>query len=565
MELFCGASPNKFVVCPIKYFYIKMIIINYIIIKSKKKKINFIQLKNQYIYEIDINDQCEEGYIGLSKFQRETLHIDKGEKIKINRINISDQIPYISSLTLKISLLRNKRTTLIESDVYDKLLTKLNENVINISQKIGIRQNEIPLLFEVKHLKIQQEEDESDEQKATTAAATYGVIGTNLLINFEYDKSNPLLMFIESVERHKQIIKSDWSFESMGIGGLDDEFGAILRRAFASRIYSKDVLKSFGIRHVKGILLYGPPGTGKTLIARQISKMIDNNGPEPIKVNGPEILNKYVGASEENIRKLFEAAEKEQKEKGDDSHLHVIIFDEIDAICKQRGSNRGSTGVHDTVVNQLLSKLDGVDQLNNILVIGMTNRKDMIDEALLRPGRFEVHMPIGLPDHQGRIQIFKIKTKAMDQSGRLNKESIDWDILSNLSKNMSGAEIEGVVNHAISLAMEPALDTTSGFTFNEEIQKNLQVEMKHLQLAIKMNPPSYGINEHSLLNYIPVHYISYSQHLMNLTQDIHENILKLISSKHLQILSICLDGIHGTGKTSFVSTNCFTNYFNTIY
>ena len=360
-------------------------------------------------------------------------------------------------------------------------------------------------------------------------------------------------MFIESVERHKQIIKSDWSFESMGIGGLDDEFGAILRRAFASRIYSKDVLKSFGIRHVKGILLYGPPGTGKTLIARQISKMIDNNGPEPIKVNGPEILNKYVGASEENIRKLFEAAEKEQKEKGDDSHLHVIIFDEIDAICKQRGSNRGSTGVHDTVVNQLLSKLDGVDQLNNILVIGMTNRKDMIDEALLRPGRFEVHMPIGLPDHQGRIQIFKIKTKAMDQSGRLNKESIDWDILSNLSKNMSGAEIEGVVNHAISLAMEPALDTTSGFTFNEEIQKNLQVEMKHLQLAIKMNPPSYGINEHSLLNYIPVHYISYSQHLMNLTQDIHENILKLISSKHLQILSICLDGIHGTGKTSLAA------------
>jgi vesicle-fusing ATPase len=123
------------------------------------------------------------------------------------------------------------------------------------------------------------------------------------------------------------------------------------------------------------------------------------NAREPKIINGPEVLNKFVGQSEENIRKLFEDAEKEYKEKGDESGLHIIIFDELDAVCKQRGSGSGGgTGVGDSVVNQLLSKLDGVNQLNNILLIGMTNRMDMIDEALLRAGRLEVHLEIGLPD-----------------------------------------------------------------------------------------------------------------------------------------------------------------------
>ena len=117
---------------------------------------------------------------------------------------------------------------------------------------------------------------------------------------------------------------------------------------------------------IVGILLFGPPGTGKTLMARQIGKML--NAREPKIVNGPQILDKYVGESEANIRRLFADAEEEEKRMGANSGLHIIIFDEIDAICKARGSVAGNSGVNDTVVNQLLSKIDGVDQLNNILV-----------------------------------------------------------------------------------------------------------------------------------------------------------------------------------------------------
>jgi vesicle-fusing ATPase len=144
--------------------------------------------------------------------------------------------------------------------------------------------------------------------------------------------------------------------------------------------------------------------------------------------------------------------------------LHIIIFDELDAICKQRGSTGGGTGVGDSVVNQLLSKvsflspeysaddqMDGVDQLNNVLIIGMTNRMDMIDEALLRPGRLEVHIEISLPDEAGRLQILNIHTNKMRTNGVMAGD-VDIAELAAVTKNFSGAEIGGLVKSATSFA-----------------------------------------------------------------------------------------------------------------
>jgi vesicle-fusing ATPase len=251
----------------------------------------------------------------------------------------------------------------------------------------------------------------------------------------------------------------DWDFEKMGIGGLDTEFNAIFRRAFASRIYPPSVMQKLGTKHVRGLLLYGPPGTGKTLIARQIGKML--NGREPKIVSGPEVLNKFVGQSEENVRKLFEEAEKEQAERGIDSDLHIIIMDELDAICRARGSTTASAGVGDTVVNQLLAKIDGVNSLNNILVIGMTNRKELIDPALLRPGP-----PRGarrdLAARRRRPRADSQDPHGADAQNGFLDPSVDVDdIARNHMKNYSGAEIEGVVKAAQSWAMQRQVNPTN--------------------------------------------------------------------------------------------------------
>eukprot|EP00702_Spironucleus_salmonicida_P006409 EST47700.1 ATPase associated with various cellular activities family protein [Spironucleus salmonicida] len=197
--------------------------------------------------------------------------------------------------------------------------------------------------------------------------------------------------------------ENEIDIQSIGIGGLNAQFTQIFRRAFVSRMFPPHLVRKYDLQHVRGILLFGPPGTGKTLIARKIGQLL--NTKEPKIVSGPEILDMYVGNSEANIRKLFADAEKDWKELGDESELHLIVMDELDAICKQRGSRGDSTGTYDSIVNQLLAKMDGVDSLGNILVVGMTNRKDLIDSALLRPGRFEVHVEIHLPDLQGRHQI----------------------------------------------------------------------------------------------------------------------------------------------------------------
>ena len=286
-----------------------------------------------------------------------------------------------------------------------------------------------------------------------TARNARGILTPESQINYYKDTRSPInLKGSTRRPAANSVVRPDFKFEDMGIGGLDKEFSDIFRRAFASRILPPGLTEQLGIQHVRGILLYGPPGTGKTLIARQIGKML--NAREPKVINGPEVLNKYVGQSEENIRKLFADAEKEQKEKGDESGLHIIIFDELDAVCKQRGSGAGGgTGVGDSVVNQLLSKLDGVDQLNNLLLIGMTNRKDMIDEALLRSGRLEVHMEISLPDEYGRGQILKIHTAKMRENGKLSND-FDVQELAKLTRNFSGAEISGLVKSASSFALQ---------------------------------------------------------------------------------------------------------------
>lgn len=346
------------------------------------------------------------------------------------------------------------------------------------------------------------------------------------------------------------IIAPNFKFEDMGIGGLDEEFGAIFRRAFASRVFPPALVEKLGIQHVKGILLYGPPGTGKTLIARQIGKML--NAREPKIVNGPEILSKYVGASEENIRKLFADAEKEYKDKGDESGLHIIIFDELDAVFKHRGTTNSGTGVGDSVVNQLLSKMDGVDRLNNILVIGMTNRLDMIDEALLRPGRLEVHMEISLPDARGRYQILRIHTAKM-RTNQVMDDDVDLEELAELTKNYSGAEIEGFVKSATSFALNRHVKVGTLAGISDDVE-NLRVNRDDFMRALDEIKPAYGVSEEDITDIVKNGIITFDLDIQDILQKGKLFANQVARSDRTPRVSVLLHGLPGSGKTTLAAT-----------
>lgn len=347
------------------------------------------------------------------------------------------------------------------------------------------------------------------------------------------------------------LFRSEMDFSRLGIGGLDAEFNRIFRRAFASRIFPSNIVRQLGINHVRGMLLFGPPGCGKTLIARQIGHVL--NAKAPKIVNGPEILDRYVGGSEEKIRNLFKDAEEDQQRLGDRSPLHIIIFDELDAICKSRGSMSDSTGVHDSIVNQLLSKIDGVDSLNNILIIGMTNRKDLIDEALLRPGRLELHVEISLPDEAGRLQIINIHTRSMRENRRLSAEAIDHlPELAARTKNYSGAEIEGLIKNAASFAFNRTVDLEDGQARVRDASA-LCVEWGDLLRALSETTPAFGVRVEELSSYFRGGIIDYGPRFRAVQETLTRTVSQMRTSDRMSLMTVLLHGAHNTGKTALAA------------
>lgn len=495
-----------------------------------------------------------QGAIGLTGPQRQWCEVSLTETVRADTYDPFAQQggqSYLASMDVDIKFAGRKTTeNPYDQDELAAYFDRLYENQIFApGQELVMDHKGIILSIKIKTVSLGNlgMEKPSESKQSASDPNARGILTRQTAINFYKDASSTIKLK-GSTKRPaaNSIIAPDFKFEDMGIGGLDTEFSAIFRRAFASRIFPPGLIEKLGIQHVKGILLYGPPGTGKTLIARQIGKML--NSREPKVINGPEVLNKYVGQSEENIRKLFADAEKEYKEKGDESGLHIIIFDELDAVCKQRGTTGGGTGVGDSVVNQLLSKLDGVDQLNNILLIGMTNRMDMIDDALLRPGRLEVHMEISLPDEHGRAQILKIHTSKMRDNNVMDRD-VDLAELAHLTKNFSGAEIGGLVKSASSFAFNRHVKVGTVAGVSDDIE-NMKVNREDFMKALDEVKPAFGVSEEELATAVRGGILRFSPHIENLLQDGNLFVNQVRVSESEPLLSVLLHGPSGAGKTA---------------
>ncbi|HHO57374.1 MAG TPA: AAA family ATPase, partial [Thermoplasmatales archaeon] len=219
------------------------------------------------------------------------------------------------------------------------------------------------------------------------------------------------------------------------IGGLEEVKKRLIEAA-EWPLKNPKVFKRMGIRAPKGILLYGPPGTGKTLLAKAVATESQANF---LSIKGPEIFSKWVGESEKAIRELFKKAKQ--------TAPSIIFLDELDSIAPRRGSYEGSR-VTETVVNQLLTSIDGLEQLRDIVVIGATNRPDIIDSSLLRPGRFDELIFVGAPDKEARRAIFEIHTRNMPLA-----KDVDLDELADITEGYVGADIEGICREAGMMAL----------------------------------------------------------------------------------------------------------------
>lgn len=472
----------------------------------------FLRLPSGTIYPSVANTLINRGELGISGFLRTKMQLALGDNILGIEVKVTGC--QVSKISLNVSLFGKSKGPycLHEEELRDKIRHKFDSYYLSSGQI---------LLFSM------VTNDVTYNLLLIVTMKDGGYLAPDAII--EICSNDVSFQMMSSSLLKRDLFREDYNFEEIGIGGLNHELVNVFRRALSTRAFPPSVAEKLGISHVKGILLYGAPGNGKTLIARKIGTMISPK--EPKVVNGPEIMNKFVGQSEENIRNLFADARHNEG-------LHVIIFDEIDAICKKRGQGGPASNVSDSIVNQLLSMIDGVHTINNIFIIAMTNRKDLLDEALLRAGRIEVHIEVPLPSREGRVQIFRIHTNKMRNAHMMG--NIDLLELAEKTDNFSGAEIEAVVKNAASRALHEQLASSQKEISDAEIL----VCRNHFLSSIMEIRPLFGTGV------IPL-----PARLLDIGYEGLKCIIgnSITTEKQRPLKRILLTGKNGIGKTTLIA------------
>jgi len=352
-------------------------------------------------------------------------------------------------------------------------------------------------------------------------------VGDNVLLD---TRSGYLLEKLPKCEAEELVIEEIPDVDYTRIGGLSAQIEEI-RDAVELPFLHPDLYREHKLEPPKGILLYGPPGCGKTLIAKAVAQAIsakvsDRADKERrsffLHIKGPELLNKYVGESERRIREIFQKA----KEKADRGVPVIIFFDEMDSLFRTRGSGV-SSDVESTIVPQFLAEIDGVERLRNVIVIGATNRQDLIDPAVLRPGRLDVKIRIDRPDEAGAREVFrKYLTSDLPidpdeiRKGETSEQAVER-MINHIAETMyaatddnqflevtyangereicffkdfsSGAMIEGIVSRAKKYAIKRAIDTGKRGIRAEDLLRAMRKEYQENEdLPNNTNPDDWA-------------------------------------------------------------------------
>ena len=256
------------------------------------------------------------------------------------------------------------------------------------------------------------------------------------------------------------------------VGGLEGTKER-LRETIQWPLEYPEVFDELDMQAAKGVLMYGPPGTGKTLLAKAVANEAESNF---ISIKGPELLNKFVGESEKGVREVFSKARENAPT--------IVFFDEIDSIATERGGNTNDSGVGERVVSQLLTELDGLESLEDVVVIATTNRPDLIDAALLRPGRLDRHVHVPVPDEEARRKILEVHTRNKPLA-----DDVDLDAIARKTEGYVGADIEAVAREASMNASREFIASVPREEVGESVG-NVRVTMAHFEGALEEVNPS---------------------------------------------------------------------------
>ncbi len=540
----------------------------------RKKTFNFSDYKNKedalkaaskMLNDAENVDTVDIALTKYLRIQRDPRRALKGYKVSVNFEKQDLKYdPYLTGLLLASSNVVSENTQLTQADIEKiKLNVKSNlcDMVINLDGTITTT-NEEYLNATKLNLIPQMNKSNSKNARIRLLAGIVDLKGDLYKKTYRFSTNseqfaNDVMFICRSLgftcTANKVILPNSQYIRVKFTGRLVTKMPCALERNITTQEVKEDLntiitVEKLGVDDYYGFEIDGNRRfllgdftvTHNTLLAREIGKVL--NCVEPIIVNGPELVNKFYGQSEENVRNLFAPALADSSGK-----LHVIIVDEADALCKTRDSS-GSSGLSDGIVNQFLTMIDGYRVLNNILLIFMTNRKDLIDEAILRPGRIELHIEINLPDEKGRQEILLIHTKDMANNKYL-ASNVSISDIAKITENFTGAELAKVTKDASLFSLSREISVVDGLITNKKKLSPI-VTMDDFIRAVNETIPMFGraSDEIQTINSTP--FIFWNP----LLTDIHNEILEKISSlKFGNIATILISGKPYIGKTKFVA------------